>query len=292
MVAVAMLTGAVIVFVDLRHRDDALLEVGWVITAVANEARAAIRWGYPPAVAYVEADPPAAGPAPARRPPERAGHALLPGRARDGARGRSTLGWCAWRRRTTASSRSCHASVSTSSPADRCWPCTADRSPPAADLLACIDLGRARTLYQDPTFGLRQLVDVATQALSPAINQPTTAVLVIDRLHDLLLRIARLPTPTGLHVDATGTVRLVESTHSWDYLLHLAFVEVTTLGDLVAARRPGAWSPPSGICGPTCRATPLPELARLQSTLVELLRKHDTAGFAGLASTPDRLGLG
>ena len=43
-------------------------------------------------------------------------------------------------------------------------------------ILACLDLGRVRSLYQDPTFGVRQLVDVATQALSPAINQMTTAV--------------------------------------------------------------------------------------------------------------------
>ena len=142
-----------------------------------------------------------------------------------------------------------------------------------------------------PRFGIRQLVDVATQALSPAINQPTTAVLVIDRLHDLLLRIARLPTPTGLHVDVSGAARLVESTYSWDYLLHLEFVEVTALGissphvtrRLAAALRDLRANVPSEAA---------PEVARVQAALDELLREHVIAGFAGLASTPDRLGLG
>jgi uncharacterized membrane protein len=166
-----------------------------------------------------------------------------------------------------------------------------DRLPPDAALLTCIDLGRVRTLYQDPTFGIRQLVDVATQALSPAINQPTTAVLVIDRLHDLLLRIARLPAPSGLHVDAAGTVRLVESTYSWDYLLNLAFVEVTALGissphvtrRLAAALRDLQADVPSAAAR---------EVARVQAALDEMLREHVPVGFAGLASTPDRLGLG
>jgi uncharacterized membrane protein len=289
-VSMAMLVGAVIIFVVYVTATMRLLEVGWVITAVANEARAAIRRGYPPAVSYVEADP-----------PELVAHphvVHLSSRDRRNYRGvlGTVLGIDRPRMVRLATTYDCVIEVL---PRVGDYVVTGgavlavhgDRSPPAADLLTCIDLGRARTLYQDPTFGLRQLVDVATQALSPAINQPTTAVLVIDRLHDLLLRIARLPTPTGLHVDATGTVRLVESTCSWDYLLHLAFIEVTGLGissphvtrRLVAALRDLRVDVPSDAA---------PDVAQLQATLDELLRKHETAGFAGLASTPDRLGLG
>ena len=84
------------------------------------------------------------------------------------------------------------------------------RPPDDRQLLACLDLGRSRTLYQDPIFGIRQLVDVGTQALSPALNQTSTAVQVIDRLHDLLLRIGRQPVPSGMHADDGGVVRLVE----------------------------------------------------------------------------------
>ena len=135
-----------------------------------------------------------------------------------------------WPRRTAASWRCFHGWGSTSPRVDRCSRCTEVRSPDDDRLLACLDLGRSRTLYQDPSFGIRQLVDVATQALSPAINQPSTAVQVIDRLHDLLLRIARAPVPTGFHADAAGVVRVVEPTLTPAHLLLLAYQEVSQLG--------------------------------------------------------------
>ncbi len=48
-----------------------------------------------------------------------------------------------------------------------------------------------------PGFGLRQLLDIALRALSPGVNDPTTAVQVIDQLHDLLRRLAARPLPAG-----------------------------------------------------------------------------------------------
>lgn len=289
-VSMAILAGAVGIFVIYVTATMRLLEVGWVITAVAHEARAAIRRGYPRTEAYVEADPPALVADP---------HVVhLSSRDTRTYRGvlGTVLGVDRPRLVRLATTYDCVIEilprvgeyVVTGGPV---LAVHGDRAPPDKDLLACIDLGRARTLYQDPTFGIRQLVDVATQALSPAINQPTTAVLVIDRLHDLLLRIARLPAPTGLHVDRTGMVRLSEPTYSWDYLLHLAFVEVTALGissphvtrRLAAALRDLQDSVPSETA---------PEVARVQAALDEMLRTHVTVGFAGLASTPDRLGLG
>ena len=46
--------------------------------------------------------------------------------------------------------------------------------------------GAERTMEQDPAFSFRIVVDIALKALSPAINDPTTAVLAIDQLHRLL----------------------------------------------------------------------------------------------------------
>ncbi len=80
----------------------------------------------------------------------------------------------------------------------------------ARTVSAGLDLGRSRTLYQDPAYGIRQLVDIAIQALSPAINQPTTAVQVIDRLEDILRRIAASTRPTGYYADGRGQVRFIE----------------------------------------------------------------------------------
>ena len=52
-------------------------------------------------------------------------------------------------------------------------------------------LGPERTLEQDPMFAFRILVDIAIKALSPAINDPTTAVLALDQLHRLLRMVGK-----------------------------------------------------------------------------------------------------
>jgi uncharacterized membrane protein len=102
--------------------------------------------------------------------------------------------------------------------------------PPEDAVRSCVHLGRSRTMYQDPLYGIRQLVDVASQALSPAVNQPTTAVIVIDRLEELLLRISRRPQPTGLFVDTDGVVRLMHQEPTWAETVDLAFTEIAIYG--------------------------------------------------------------
>lgn len=66
-----------------------------------------------------------------------------------------------------------------------------------------------RTMEQDAAFGFRQLVDIALQALSPAVNAPTTAAQVIDELHDLLRRLVTRPQPRGRYRDEDGELRLI-----------------------------------------------------------------------------------
>jgi uncharacterized membrane protein len=102
--------------------------------------------------------------------------------------------------------------------------------PPDDAIRRCVHLGRSRTMYQDPLYGIRQLVDVASQALSPAVNQPTTAVIVIDRLEELLLRIGRRPQPTGLFVDTADVVRLMHPEPTWAETVDLAFTEIAIYG--------------------------------------------------------------
>src|SRR5262249_57209938 len=89
-------------------------------------------------------------------------------------------------------------------------------------VLRAVSVGRERTLYQDPAYGLRQLVDIAAQALSAAVNAPTTAVQVLDRIVDLLPRIAERPDPTGLFADAELEVRLSVPGTTWPELRRLA----------------------------------------------------------------------
>jgi uncharacterized membrane protein len=59
-------------------------------------------------------------------------------------------------------------------------------------------LGNERDLRQDALFGLRQLADIAVRALSPGVNDPTTAVTCLHHLQELLERLAALPLPDRL----------------------------------------------------------------------------------------------
>ena len=61
-----------------------------------------------------------------------------------------------------------------------------------AELLAVFDFGPTRTLQQDVEFGVLQIVDVALKAISPAVNDPTTAINCIDQLSRILIRFERL----------------------------------------------------------------------------------------------------
>ncbi len=97
-------------------------------------------------------------------------------------------------------------------------------------LRAAVALGSERTLEQDPTFAFRILVDIAIKALSPAINDPTTAVLAIDQLHRLL-RLVGLRQLHGEEIcDADGQVRLVFRTPNWQDYVHLACIEIRHFG--------------------------------------------------------------
>ncbi|MGO9427515.1 DUF2254 domain-containing protein, partial [Rhodoblastus sp.] len=97
-------------------------------------------------------------------------------------------------------------------------------------LLRTIELRRERTFEQDPKYPIRLLVDVAIKALSPAINDPTTAVQTIDQIEDLLRRLGGSQLAAGVIKDADGIVRLVLPMPSWDDYLTLAFDEIRLYG--------------------------------------------------------------
>jgi len=97
-------------------------------------------------------------------------------------------------------------------------------------LVATVDLAVARTMFQDVEFGLRQLVDIAERALSPAVNDPTTAVQALDRIGDLLRRIVVRPDPPEQFVDPEGVVRVQWIPPSWDALVRLSFAEIAWFG--------------------------------------------------------------
>ena len=93
-----------------------------------------------------------------------------------------------------------------------------------------LDLAPERSLQQDLAYGLRQLVDVAERALSPGINDPTTAVQVIDQLHDLLRRLGSEPDPYSVEHDEDGVARVVTSEWTYQDLMDLAVDEIAHWG--------------------------------------------------------------
>ena len=60
-------------------------------------------------------------------------------------------------------------------------------------LAEAIDVAAARTMLQDVDFAIRQLVDIGLRALSPAINDPTTAVEILLRLGTLMRKVLTSP---------------------------------------------------------------------------------------------------
>ncbi len=107
--------------------------------------------------------------------------------------------------------------------------CATD-GPTDKQLLRAVDVGPERAVYQDPFYGIRALVDVAAQALSPAVNAPTTAVQVLDRLQDFLRLMATRTWPSGLFADEGGEVRLIMQVRTWEQFVDLALTEITEFG--------------------------------------------------------------
>lgn len=106
-------------------------------------------------------------------------------------------------------------------------------------LRASVAFGSERTMDQDPTFAFRIVIDIALKALSPAINDPTTAVLAIDQLHRMLRMVGNRHLRTDETLDKSGQLRVVFRTPNWEDFVHLAFSEIRSCGsnNLQVARR-------------------------------------------------------
>ena len=94
--------------------------------------------------------------------------------------------------------------------------------------------GPERTFDQDPLFAFRLLADIGLRALSPAVNDPATAVQVLDTIESLLQALVARDLDVAGVADDAGTVRVVLALPSWDDYLR------TGLDDLLesAAQSP------------------------------------------------------
>ncbi|GAB3829603.1 DUF2254 family protein [Hymenobacter jeollabukensis] len=85
---------------------------------------------------------------------------------------------------------------------------------------------RTAAFEQDVAFGLQQLVDIALKALSPGINDTTTAIMAVDQLGQLLRRLAGRSFPARLRADEAGQPRVWLPAPDFAAYLRLAFDQV------------------------------------------------------------------
>lgn len=95
----------------------------------------------------------------------------------------------------------------------------------AAALAQNYSFDRQRTLEQDAAFGLQQMVDIASKALSPGLNDASTAILCIDRITQVLVRLAARRIETRFR-GVDGELRVIARGPTFESLLELAYVAV------------------------------------------------------------------
>jgi uncharacterized membrane protein len=107
------------------------------------------------------------------------------------------------------------------------------------EVVDCVVTGPERTFDQDPALAIRVLVDIALRALSPAINDPTSAVQALDAIHACLERLAGRDLDVARIAGVQGHERLRLVLPSWQEYVALAFDELLVAGPsaLQVARR-------------------------------------------------------
>ncbi|MCC8337947.1 DUF2254 domain-containing protein [Streptomyces sp. R1] len=165
-------------------------------------------------------------------------------------------------------------------------------APSRRALRYALSVGVERTFHQDLAFGLRQLSDIGLRALSPAVNDPTTAVQALDRVVQILATLSRRPLDAVPHRDRRGAVRLVQPVPGWTELVDLGFAEVRAcaVGSPQVTRRLLAGLDDLLLLVPPERRGPLLRHRELLRQAVE--RTAPTPADRAFALRPDRQGIG
>jgi len=165
-------------------------------------------------------------------------------------------------------------------------------------LRGLVALGLERTIEQDPAFAIRVMVDVAGKALSPAINDPTTAVQVLDYLGDSLRVIGEADRSAPSWHAGAAKRGVVIPVRRWDDFLALGMTEIREFGSTsiqVLRRMRAVLEKLLQEVRPENRAAVTAELARLDATVAAGFSGSIDRGWAGIADGqgmggPERLG--
>jgi uncharacterized membrane protein len=155
-----------------------------------------------------------------------------------------------------------------------------------------VAFGRERTIEQDSTFAFRVIVDIAIKALSPAINDPTTAVIALDQLQRLLRAVGDRELHNERILDRDGQLRVLFRTPNWTDFVQLTFSEIRHYGanNLQVARRMRA------MIENVLQSLPEPRIGALRHEQQLLDRTVENVYVfredVALARIPDSQGLG
>ena len=170
----------------------------------------------------------------------------------------------------------------------------------ARELEGMIALGDERTFDQDPTFALRMMVDIANKALSPAVNDPTTAIQVLDHIGEVLGLIGQTNLETWA-AERGAPAAVVIVTRRWDDIVMLGLTEIREFGATsvqVMRRLRAVLEELLETVRPEHRAAIEEELRRLDATVddgwrhsvdLDRARKADRQGIGGIAQADGRL---
>jgi len=155
-----------------------------------------------------------------------------------------------------------------------------------------VAFARERRVDQDPAFALRIMVETASKALSAAVNDPATAVLALDRIHEMLEILGARLLDVRRTCDASGRLRLVVHAPRWDDYVASAVFEIRQFGaaSIQVPRRLRAMLEALIESLPAHRAPPL-------SRELSILRRSTERSFPdpedrALADAGDPLGMG
>ncbi|WP_430647269.1 DUF2254 domain-containing protein [Agromyces sp. GXS1127] len=161
--------------------------------------------------------------------------------------------------------------------ADRPTPMTrADRSTLEQAIVDAYSIDYERTPPQDIGYGLRQIADVATKALSPGVNDPTTAVHALSHVAALLGDLAELPPSPSAYADDDGLARVVPVAHDFRELVEVGVQQPRRYG----ASDPDVAARLFDLIGDVGRRTTRPEHVRvLEGQLERLVASVDAADY-------------
>jgi len=110
------------------------------------------------------------------------------------------------------------------------WPANQVDDDGAALVRDAFILGSERTLGSDVAFGVRQIADIALRALSPGINDPTTAANCVDRLAEILVRLGNRSRPPRTRASEDRQIRFVTEAVTYESVVDLALTQLRHYG--------------------------------------------------------------